>query len=441
MPFQARQIDPAGSAFARLGAELRAQREAIGHSQAALSRKIAYSADLIRRVEATERFPTVEFIQACDRALGADGALEALWPPAKAERSSVGAVAEYAGTKASARFDSGRSDLAITEWAHSATDGTRLVVPSDGRWVVGDEVAVADSTLHMFRELDHAHGAGTFAAHLRSYIDSELADLLARPAVDGSTAAERGRVATGFFELAGYQAVDAGRPGWAQSYYARALELNAHTGDRGYGAYLVAANLAHLALHCGRPIVALDWARRAIESAGTAASPATRAAITAVTARAHARLGDEKATTAMMTEAERLLDSSTLADEPSWIAYFNRAYLADEMAHAFHDLGRPPAARREVSDALGGVGQTHVRRLAIDAALLASTWLRSGDVEQACAIGREAVGYAVRTRSGRCVQRIAALSSDLSAYSSVSAVAEFTELVHATLPAAVQPAR
>lgn len=439
MPFQARQIDPAGSAFARLGATLRARREARGYSLAALSREISYSADLIRRVEATERFPTIEFMQACDRALEASGALIDLWPPANVERSNAGSVADSAGSRASARFDSSRSDLAITEWAR-AVDGTEpVVVAADGRWVVGEEIAVAESTLRMFRELDHAHGAGPFAAHLQSYIDSELTSLLARPAADLSISAERGRIATGFFELAGYQAVDSGRPGWAQLYYARALEVTAQTGDRGYGAYLVAANLAHLALHCGRPAVALDWARRAIDSAGSAASPTTRAAITAVAARAHARLGDEKATTAMLAEAERLLDASVPADEPMWISYFSRAYLADEMAHAFHDLGRPPAARREVSDALDGVGQNHVRRLAIDAALLASTWLRSGEVEQACAVGREAVGYAVRTRSGRCVERISQLSADLSRFPSVRAVEEFIEFVRSTLPAAMPP--
>jgi len=34
-----------------------------------------------------------------------------------------------------------------------------------------------------------------------------------------------------------------------------------------------------------------------------------------------------------------------------------------------------------------------VRRLAIDAALLASIHLRSGDLDQACAVGRQAIGY------------------------------------------------
>jgi hypothetical protein len=140
----------------------------------------------------------------------------------------------------------------------------------------------------------------------------------------------------------------------------------------------------------------------------------------------------------MLTEAERLLELSSPEDEPRWISYFTCAYLADEMAHAFHDLGRPPAARREAADALEGVDTTHVRRLAIDAALLASTWLRSGDIEQACAVGQEAVTYAARTRSGRCVRRISDLSADLGAYAGVAVVDEFDEFVRAVLPSAAR---
>jgi hypothetical protein len=110
--------------------------------------------------------------------------------------------------------------------------------------------------------------------------------------------------------LAGYQAVDAGQPGGAQHYYQKALNLSARSGDRCYGAYLVAVNLGHLALHCEHPDIALRWARAAGDGAGTAASPATRAAILAVEARAQARMGEETATTRLLVQAEHLLNSA-----------------------------------------------------------------------------------------------------------------------------------
>ncbi|MFE9426200.1 hypothetical protein ACFYNO_24950 [Kitasatospora sp. NPDC006697] len=292
----------------------------------------------------------------------------------------------------------------------------------------------------MFRQLDHAHGAGQFAVNLGTYIDTELTALLSRPVASQEVALSRGQAAAGLLELAGYQAVDSGRPGWAQAYYKRALELTVATGDRSYGGYLVAVNLGHLALHCDHPDAALRWSQAATAAVGTSASPATRAAIVAVSARARARMGDEQQTTELLLQAEGLLDASLSDDEPPWITYFTRAYLADEMAHCLHDLGRAPAARTQVSDALDGVGRDRVRRLAIDAALLASTWLRSGDLEQACAAGHEAVGFAARTSSGRSVDRVSRLLADMAPYAGHPAVTELGDYVREVLPAAARQA-
>lgn len=436
MPFQARQIDPAGSAQARLGAELRRLRDARGLSQARLGQLIQYSPDLIRRVEATERFPAREFVKACDKALAAGGALLALWPAADQERRSNSVGRSATASMPPPRFAPDASESLISQWLCTDTEDDALPDSSGGAWVTADDVVLAQDTMHMFRQLDHAHGAGSFAAHLKLYIDAELAALLRRPSASPAIAAARAQVATGLYELAGYQAVDCGRPGWAQHYYGQALTLSAQAGDRAYGSYLVAANLAHLALHCGHPRIALRWAEGARVAADRSASPAARAAITAVVARAHARLGEEKESTRFLTLAEQLLDRADPSEEPSWIAYFNHGYLADEMAHCLHDLGHPPAARVQVADALDGVGRSHVRRLAIDATLLASTWLRSGEVEQACIVGREAVDYAARTTSGRCVERVAQLSDDLAAHSGTPVVDEFRDYVHAMLPAA-----
>ncbi|MBV9022669.1 MAG: helix-turn-helix domain-containing protein [Streptomycetaceae bacterium] len=440
MATKAREIVSAGSAHAELGAALRSLRTARGLSQARLGALVHSSPDLVRRVETTERFPTRELIEACDRELQADGALTELWRAADEERRRSSPAGARVTGSVPARFNPDASERLIADWL--ADDG-RSADPATqtGRlWVTEEDVAVAEGLLTMFRQLDHAHGAGPFAAQLATYIDTELTALLSRPAADPEVTRSRARVATGFLELAGYQAVDSGRPGWAQSYYRRALALTSTAPDRAYGAYLVAANLGHLALHCDHPQTALRWAQAARSSAGTAASPATRAAIIAVNARAHARMGQEQEATALLLQAEQLLETSVPGDEPPWIAYFTRAYLADEMAHCLHDLGRAPAARSHVTDALDGVGRDRVRRLAIDAALLAATWLRSGDLDQACAVGQEAVEYAARTSSGRCVDRIARLLADLAAHTGHRAVTELDEYVREVLPSAAQRA-
>ncbi len=327
------------------------------------------------------------------------------------------------------------SDESIADWA--ATRTTPASSRVDGHlWASAEQIAVADGMLRMFRQLDHTHGARPYAAHVAEYIDGELATLLGRPVADAEALRDRALVATGFLELAGYQAVDTGNPAAAQSYYRRALVFTSATDNRSYGAYLVAVNLGHLALHCGHPDTALRWAESAHATAGTAASPATRAAITAVRARARARMGQEREASALMVQAEALLDSASPEDEPEWIKYFTPAYLADEAAHCLHDLGHAPAARHQLADALHGVGRDKVRRLAIDATLLASTWLRSGDIDQACSVGRDAVDYAARTSSGRCVQGVTDLLVALHSRAGHALVGELQDYAQHRLPEA-----
>ncbi|MFJ9841761.1 helix-turn-helix transcriptional regulator [Kitasatospora sp. NPDC101155] len=324
-------------------------------------------------------------------------------------------------------------DALVSDWA-SVNSGAPLATMS--LWVTEEDVVVAEGVLGMFRQLDHTHGARQHWRQVSSYIDNELEALLRRPAADEQAARQRARLTVGFCELAGYQAVDIGNPDRAQEYYQRALALTTATGDQAYGAYLVAVNLGHLALHCGNPEIALRWASSAHAAAGTAASPATRAAITAVVARANARMHRESEATRLILEAEKLLDAASVDDEPTWIRYFTHAYLADEAAHCLHDLGRAPDARIQIADALDGVGKDKVRRRAIDAALLASTWLRSGNVDRACAVGREAVAYTARTGSGRCVQRVAGLLADLQIHADYLPVRELREFARAVLPEA-----
>ncbi len=336
---------------------------------------------------------------------------------------------------AGATFAAVRSDPVIASWL--SAPAPLLSGPGGGMPVASHELDVARGVLALFRQLDHAHGSGSFARHLAAYIDAELASLLARPAAGSSSiASARSRLAAEFLELAGYQAVDAGRNGTAQGFYQRALTAASMSGDTAYGGYLVGVSLAHLALHCGQPDAALTWAGKAEARLGTAASPATRAAVSAVSARALARMGRERDTTAALLACEQLLDAASPGDEPGWISYFSHAYLSDEIAHCLHDLGRAPAARTEAERALQGVGDSHVRRLAIDSALLASTWLRSGELDQACTVARQAVEYTARTSSGRCRQRVTALLADLSRYPLAPCVIELTQFARDVIPEA-----
>jgi hypothetical protein len=197
---------------------------------------------------------------------------------------------------------------------------------------------------------------------------------------------------------------------------------------------LVAANIAHLALHVGHPDEALRMVHAARHGTPSSASPATRAAFLAVEARAHARLKDEKATTAALTAAETALSGSHPRDEPAWMSYFTPADLEDETAHCMHDLGRHNQTQRIVRAAVADLDPSRVRRLAIDNALLATSLAESGQVEEACKVGREAVAHASRTHSVRTMLRINDMRRAMNRYTGHRDVADLEYLIRETPP-------
>ena len=296
-------------------------------------------------------------------------------------------------------------DRPVLDWTlgHSAAP---VPAQRSGPCVTDQDVHVVADMLAMFRRLDHAYGAGQLREQVVHYLATEVSRLLARPSATPVIEAALMAVAAGTCEMVGYQAVDVGADGLAQRYYLAALGFAHASGDRAYGAHLVAANIAHLALHVGHPDEALRMVHAARHGTPSGASPATRAAFLAVEARAYARLKDEKAATAALTAAETALSSSRPADEPTWISYFTPADLEDETAHCMHDLGQHDQTQRIVRAAVADLDPSRVRRLAIDTALLATSLAESGQVEEACAVGQEAVRHAGRTQSVRTRLRI-----------------------------------
>ncbi|WUJ20594.1 hypothetical protein OG470_22005 [Micromonospora sp. NBC_00389] len=196
----------------------------------------------------------------------------------------------------------------------------------------------------------------------------------------------------------------------------------------------VTAGLPGKRMAAGLP--APRMALAALTGSETNATPAARAALHAVAARAQARLGREAACAAHLAVAERQLARSRAGEEPPWIRYFTAAYLADELAHCFHDLGQPRQTQRHLGAALAGLRPSHVRRLAIDTALLASSLATAGRIDEACATARTAVDHAAATLSHRCVQRIVDVQVDLDPYRGEPEVQELGEYVRHRLPAA-----
>ena len=208
------------------------------------------------------------------------------------------------------------------------------------------DVEAIKATTQALTDLDHRFGSGHVRPVVVHYLNSVVSGLLA-----GSYRESVGRelfsAVARLTELAGYMAVDTGQPGLAQRYYIQALRLAQAAGDRAYGGYILAASMSHLAASLGNPREIAQLARAAQEGARGQVTATVEAMFHAAEARGHALLGDAHTFATVAGLALDAMDRSEPDEDPPWIAHFDHAYLADELAHCHRDLGqREPAARR-----------------------------------------------------------------------------------------------
>ncbi|MFF9195616.1 transcriptional regulator [Streptomyces sp. NPDC014779] len=335
-------------------------------------------------------------------------------------RSDVGRRDFLSGSTvaASALVEPSRDWLITGADPHVARHAGARVGPSD--------VAAVRAMTSALVDLDRKFGSGHVRPVLVHYLNSVVSGMLSgsyREAVGRELFAAAARLT----ELAGYMAVDTGQAGLAQRYYIQALRLAQAAGDRAYGGYVLAASMSHLAAQLGNPREIAQLARAAQEGARGQVPPRAEAMFLAAEARGHALLGDVRAFAQVAARAEEALDRADpeSGDDPSWIAHFDEAYLADELAHCHRDLGQAREAARAAERSLAGHPESRARRRAIGLALLAAAQVQAREVEQACHTGARALDLIGTLRSSRGVEYLGDLRERLEPYAAEPAVREF----------------
>ncbi|OIK03973.1 transcriptional regulator [Streptomyces monashensis] len=310
------------------------------------------------------------------------------------------------------------------DWLISAPDSQ--VARQAGPRVGQADVAAVRSMTQALTDLDHQFGSGHVRPVVVHYLNSVVSGLLAgsyREAVGRELFAAVARLT----ELAGYMAVDTGQPGLAQRYYIQSLRLAQAAGDRGYGGYVLAASMSHLAAQLGNPREISQLARAAQEGARGQVTPRVEAMFHAAEARGHALLGDARAaqtaTGHAVTAMEQADDAS--GDDPAWIRHFDEAYLADELAHCHRDLGQAEQAARYAEQSLAGHPEHRARRRAIGYVLLATAQVQQREIEQACTTGLKAVELLQSLRSNRGAEYLEDLQQRLEPFGEEAVVREF----------------
>ncbi|MFG2892013.1 transcriptional regulator [Streptomyces sp. NPDC048248] len=338
-----------------------------------------------------------------------------------------------------------RSDVGRRDFLSGSTVAASALVEPSRDWLItgadsqvarsaGSRVGMADveavrAMTSALSELDHRFGAGHVRPVVVHYLNSVVSGLLAgsyRESVGRELFAAVARLT----ELGGYMAVDTGQPGLAQRYYIQALRLAQAAGDRGYGGYVLAASMSHLAASLGNPREIAQLARAAQEGARGHVTPRAEAMFCAAEARGHALMGDGRAFQAVAGRAlaamERADAAADAGDDPVWISHFDEAYLADELAHCHRDLGQPGPAEERAREALDKHPESRARRRAIGLVLLAGAQVQQREIEQACHTGSQAVELLSTLRSNRGAEYLEDLQLRLEPYRDEPVVREFS---------------
>jgi transcriptional regulator with XRE-family HTH domain len=428
---------------ARFGARMRELRDARGLSLRALATRALSNKSQLQAFEVGREQPSVATALRIDEALGAGGVLAAM--VTVEDRPSPAVVGlEFASSWSSA------VDVAASLWHGDLGHRSRLrrssftaaafVAPamrwltasfeerprgSGNRPVVEPDVDTVRLATSMFRTLDNQYGGGHIREMVVRFLDAEVAPLLRNGRFDASTGSALLSATAELTQLAGWASYDSGLHGLGQRYLIQALRLAMTAVDRPLGAEIVAA-MSHQAAYLNAPDEAVDLARAAAHIAADAGVTAIVAEAAVLEAQGLALRGEESASAAALDRAERTLDRADRDSDPQWIRYFDEAYLSARFGHCFAALERGDLAQRFAARSLEMDGR-YVRGRQFNLALLAKAHAQAGNLDEAAAVGMEAVDMAERLRSARSIDYLRDLADRLAPHVGLAAVDDFVE--------------
>ncbi|GAB2575783.1 hypothetical protein GCM10027168_05940 [Streptomyces capparidis] len=268
--------------------------------------------------------------------------------------------------------------------------------------------------------LANRFGGGAVRTAVTNFLRSELLPLL-----HGRYGAAVGRslFAAGATAAlrSGHIAYDIGQHGLARRHLLLGVTLAHHADDRPLAARILGV-LAHQAVFLGDYREALDIVHAALQKGASVTTPAGRAVLYAMEARAHAALGDVRATNTALAQAERHFEAVRPTEEPEWLAYFDAGELADEFGHCLVALGRGREARRYAAAALSCRTSKYARSAVFTRFTLANAYLLDREVERSCEVALQALPGVVDIQSQRVRAYLKDFRARLKPYQKIGAV-------------------
>lgn len=322
-----------------------------------------------------------------------------------------------------------REFLAVSGTALTGAATTYLTAPRLDAALSGDRIGDGlmtqiEASLPALRDTDHRHGG----QHAMTYVHGQWLTIAALIRDGHHRDTVTARLLAAFAELgdlAGYMAFDSGQHGLAQRYWLTALRAAHHATTRPLAASIL-GNLSYQAASRGYHTDAVTLAEAAARAARVAPA-AVRVSSASRLATAHAAAGDVAGFRAAQHQSEDLFATGeTRWPAPDWADFVSSSFLASQGAYALIRLGSTSLdSNRRTGRRLLAQGQDllrpslapyrgeYQRSAVIRAAWLARAYLASGEIEEACSVGRVAMTRLTAVDSPRCRAPLTSLHTAL----------------------------
>jgi hypothetical protein len=309
----------------------------------------------------------------------------------------------------------------VFEWENPPDDLD--VARRAGNRVGADQVRVLRAARLRYERMYREAGGIPVRPRVVEFLAEHAAPLV-RGTYDDRTGRDLYRALGGLAALAGICSYDADLQGIAQRYFFQALRMAKASGDRGFGGYVIAL-LANQALYRGSNRQAIQYAETALRGARGSLSPALVTDLSALQAKAYARIGDRNGCHESMTRAEDMSGRIRPGEEPPETSYVQAGLVETQHADALRSLGDLAAARSYAQQSVDAAAQSHSRGRVHRLATLATILAGQGDVEAAAETATVMLDQAAGMESRRISDRIIRVRD---AVTSLSDGREATEL-------------
>ncbi|WP_267593010.1 helix-turn-helix transcriptional regulator [Carbonactinospora thermoautotrophica] len=302
------------------------------------------------------------------------------------------------------------------------------------RTVTTADVAVIRDMLRAIKGSDHQLGGGYARETAVHYLNQVIIPRLHARA-DEEVRRELFSAATEFAACVAWMHQDVGRHHEARQLFGQAFSWAQETGDHVLAAWVLSLRGLQ-EVWIGDAEQALGFTSGAV-GLSYRATPIARAFILGKHARALALTGDKAETQRVLGQVRDSYEQAGARTEPTWTSSYGWAYLRDEEAHCYRELGLGAEAVEAATESLKTRGEDqYARSRSFCTGVLAMGLVQVGEVEQACAVGHQLVGMVERLASCRTQERLREVLKELSPYTAEPAVRDLAE---AARPVLVHP--